>query len=73
MTSEKSKQLQAENENLKALMIEKENMICQLKEELAYYEDILAHIPGHVYWLNKDNIYLGCNDYNATTFSDNKI
>lgn len=30
-----------------------------------YLESIIAHIPGHVYWYNKDNILLGCNDLQA--------
>lgn len=36
-----------------------------LKKTCDYYENILALMPGHVYWLNKDNIYLGCNDIQA--------
>lgn len=30
-----------------------------------YYENILALMPGHVYWLDKNNVYLGCNDLHA--------
>lgn len=30
-----------------------------------YYESILALMPGHVYWLDRNNIYLGCNDAQA--------
>lgn len=30
-------------------------------------EHILAHIPAHVYWKNKEGTYLGCNDSQART------
>lgn len=51
---------------LKALI---EKNICQHTQEIetirAYYENILGLMPGHVYWLNRDNVYLGCNDLQA--------
>lgn len=28
-------------------------------------DDIIADMPGHVYWKNKDGVYLGCNDKQA--------
>ncbi|MCK4607890.1 MAG: PAS domain-containing protein [Gammaproteobacteria bacterium] len=30
-----------------------------------YYENLLALMPGHVYWLDRDGVYLGCNDQQA--------
>ena len=33
----------------------------ELEEELSFYHDIMNYIPGHVYWLDKNNRYLGCN------------
>ncbi len=40
-----------------------------LKEEKEFVEatlsNIVADIPGHVYWKNKEGIYLGCNDRQA--------
>ena len=36
-----------------------------LQEKINFYENILALMPGHVYWLNRNNIYLGCNDIQA--------
>lgn len=30
-----------------------------------YYENILALMPGHVYWVDRQNIYLGCNNIQA--------
>lgn len=32
-----------------------------------YYENILANVPGHVYWKDKQGRYLGCNDQMAKT------
>lgn len=37
----------------------------KLEEKMEYYESILAVLPGHVYWLDKNNIYLGCNNLQA--------
>jgi two-component system, OmpR family, aerobic respiration control sensor histidine kinase ArcB len=45
--------------------IEKDELILKLKEEIDRLENIIALLPGHVYWLNKDNIYLGCNNLQA--------
>jgi two-component system aerobic respiration control sensor histidine kinase ArcB len=28
-------------------------------------DNIIARLPGHVYWQNKKNIFLGCNDFQA--------
>lgn len=33
----------------------------ELKKKIFYYENILELMPGHVYWLDKNNVYLGCN------------
>lgn len=32
-----------------------------------YYENIIALMPGHVYWLDRDGVYQGCNDLQAQT------
>jgi len=75
----RSQMSSAENKKLNTIIEEKNREIIRLKElldlerckivsellEKDYYEDILAHVPGHVYWLNKENIYLGCNDLHA--------
>lgn len=29
------------------------------------YHALLAHFPGHVYWKNREGIYLGCNEQQA--------
>lgn len=36
-----------------------------LKNTCSYYENMLALMPGHVYWCNTENVYLGCNDIQA--------
>lgn len=52
------------------------------KEELIYLLDneraeknllrsIIGKLPGHVYWLNRNNTYLGCNDTQAKSFGMN--
>ncbi len=53
-------------------MDENEKVINQLKKEirlleskLEVYDDIMHYIPGHVYWLDKTNTYLGCNTEHA--------
>lgn len=40
--------------------------ISDRKEQIeATFEQMIAHMPGHVYWLDKNNVYLGCNDLQA--------
>lgn len=39
------------------------NEIQQLRD---YYENIIAIMPGHVYWLDRNHVYLGCNDLQAS-------
>jgi PAS domain S-box-containing protein len=34
-------------------------------EHLEILENIIAIMPGHVYWVNRDNVYVGCNDNQA--------
>lgn len=34
-------------------------------ERLELLENIIALMPGHVYWVNRDNVYLGCNNKQA--------
>lgn len=56
-----------ELQHMYALSDQQKLIIKQLEEKQFYFEDILAHVPSHVYWLNRDNIYLGCNDAHAKT------
>jgi PAS domain-containing protein len=49
----------------------KENIVDMLNHansERNLLLSIIAKIPGHVYWLSRDNIYLGCNDSQAEDF-----
>jgi two-component system aerobic respiration control sensor histidine kinase ArcB len=34
-------------------------------ERLEFLENIIALMPGHVYWVDRNNVYLGCNDNQA--------
>ncbi len=36
-----------------------------VQKKITYYENILALMPGCVYWLDRNNVYLGCNDIQA--------
>lgn len=40
-----------------------------LNETIEFYEDIIARMPGHVYWLDRNNVYLGCNDIQAKSYN----
>jgi PAS domain-containing protein len=37
-------------------------------EEKNMLYSIIEKIPGHVYWLNRDNVYLGCNNLQAKEY-----
>ncbi len=43
----------------------KETEIKKLKEKILFLESIIAEIPGHVYWTDKNNVFLGCNNLQA--------
>lgn len=50
----------------------KKNGITKKEENIDYknkaaLKNILAHIPGHVYWKDTEGVYLGCNDKQART------
>lgn len=58
--------------DLNALMYRIEQLQQQLADSqsarqnvIDFYESILALMPGHVYWLDTNNVYLGCNDLQA--------
>lgn len=44
---------------------EKSSSNLALQKLQDFYEGILALMPGHVYWLDKNNVFLGCNDLQA--------
>lgn len=41
------------------------NYLTKEKENLEILESIIAMMPGHVYWLDTNGVYLGCNDNQA--------
>ncbi len=44
---------------------EKNNLILKLEEKIQHLESIIALLPGHVYWLDRNNILQGCNNIQA--------
>lgn len=44
------------------------NLIENERSEKNLLRSIIGKLPGHVYWLNRNNIYLGCNDTQAKSF-----
>ncbi|KTD69098.1 sensory box sensor histidine kinase/response regulator [Legionella steelei] len=75
MDSEKIQELQniinQKNEEIARLNHALEEEQLKFKNELQaahdYYENIIALMPGHVYWLDKNNVFLGCNDLQAAS------
>ncbi|KTD74116.1 ATP-binding protein [Legionella tucsonensis] len=73
MDSEKIKELHEivnrKNAEIHQLTLALEEEKLKFKNELQavhnYYENIIALMPGHVYWLDKNNVFLGCNDAQA--------
>ncbi len=63
-------------EQLRQLVANKEIEIAHLHQELKasrenqreikyYYEDLIALLPGHVYWFDTNNVIQGCNNQQA--------
>ena len=50
---------------LQAIIKKQSSELTGYKEQLEYLNDIISYLPGHVYWLDKNNVYLGCNDLHA--------
>ncbi|KTC95576.1 ATP-binding protein [Legionella feeleii] len=73
MDFEKIKELQniidEKNDEIHRLTARMEEEKQKFKNELQsihdYYEGIIALMPGHVYWLDRNNVFLGCNDLQA--------
>ncbi|KTD38684.1 PAS domain-containing hybrid sensor histidine kinase/response regulator [Legionella oakridgensis] len=49
----------------KYLKSEQKRLFAELNKQKEYYESIIALMPGHVYWLDRNNVFLGCNDLQA--------
>lgn len=69
MSSDLLLKITEQGKEIDALRLELDNQKLQyetqLKEQKDYYENILAFMPGHIYWLDRNNIFLGCNDLQA--------
>lgn len=67
-------------QELQKIIAQQEEEIKELKEKLhlesskfdqktlkakEYYENIIGLMPGHVYWLDSNNVYMGCNNLQA--------
>ncbi|MBI2787016.1 MAG: response regulator [Legionella longbeachae] len=73
MDSKKIHELQKiideKNETIHQLILSLEEEKLKFKSDLQdlhdYYESIIAFMPGHVYWLDRNNVFLGCNDAQA--------
>jgi len=53
---------------MEQLLQEKEKKITFLESENTLLHNVIAQVPGHVYWMNKEGTYLGCNNANAQFF-----
>ncbi|MCX7115084.1 MAG: response regulator [Gammaproteobacteria bacterium] len=62
---ERSKLLEDIAQLKQALKTQKTKAQKKFKSMKHHYESILAVMPGHIYWLDKHNRYLGCNDAQA--------
>lgn len=38
-----------------------EDKLRKAEKDLRYYKNIIAQMPGHVYWKDKNGVSLGCN------------
>lgn len=60
--TEKSKDTIAK---LKAKLKDVSNKLVDEQKKSRYLESIIASMPGHIYWMDKDGRILGCNDEQA--------
>lgn len=51
--------------------LREKSLIEYAKNIYSYLEGIIAAVPGFVYWMNREGIYLGCNDNMATLYNLN--
>lgn len=45
--------------------LEQDDLVNALQERINQLENIIALMPGHVFWLDRDGIYQGCNNAQA--------
>lgn len=53
--------------HLEALCKKQTITLHEKEQKQSFFENILIHMPGHVYWLDRNNVYLGCNEEHAKT------
>ncbi len=46
-------------------LVKSSNLEDYMRDMKDFYENLIALMPGHVYWMNKEGVYLGCNDQQA--------
>ena len=66
--SSKDKAIRHQSKQIEALQRELEEYkknIDKSAEFLECLENIIAEMPGHVYWKDRNGVYLGCNDSQA--------
>lgn len=64
-----NKVIEDKNEEIQKLnaLLEQANNTAKtaVNEVTSYFEEILALMPGHVYWVDRNNVFRGCNDLQA--------
>lgn len=62
----RKKKLIAINKKITGLKNEKNKSVEQYVTDIKdYFENLIAFMPGHVYWMDKNNVFLGCNGEQA--------
>jgi two-component system aerobic respiration control sensor histidine kinase ArcB len=54
-----------EIEQLKNELAESKKQLADAIYKSEYLDNLIAILPGHIYWLDCNNVYLGCNDSEA--------
>ncbi|MFT4059253.1 MAG: ATP-binding protein [Legionella sp.] len=62
-----NKQHELEIRQLKNKIDFLENQLFEKKQKNKFLDNLIALIPGHIYWLNTKNEFLGCNNMQAKT------
>ena len=52
-------------QQLTELEMKNKKLLHAIQETKDFYENMIALMPGHIYWLDKNGVYLGCNDQQA--------
>jgi len=67
--NESNKLLDGKDKEIQRLTLllkeERQKFARLLQEKQDFYENMMALMPGHVFWVDRNNVYLGCNDNEA--------